>query len=57
MEIKYKLETIKIPTPQTFHVCPVCNEILKGMWEDSVQEYRFYCKNGECELDYLVTKK
>ena len=53
----FKLKRKKIPTPQTFELCPLCSEPMKKEWDDNKVDVLYYCKNGECEINYLTTKQ
>ena len=58
-EIKqiFKLKTKKIPTPMTYSLCPLCGELLNKEFNENKADVLFYCKNGECQINYLTTKE
>lgn len=58
-EIKqiFILGTKKIPTPMTYNLCPLCKDPLTKEWDENKVDVLYYCKNGECQINYLTTKE
>lgn len=55
-EQKFRLTKKKIPVPEEFKICPLCNEPLTYQWTDEEMRGFLFCKNPRCEIDAVSLK-